>query len=443
MIEISSVKSAQSQFMFCPKCARENLDRNKFCNGCGTSLAVETIPAKSFIPPPPPPPKARVAAEQPKDLKPPHSSFVEGKADGKSTDNLSVSETVQSANAESLTGKVSANGKSAAEPAEFSAFSPAQKTLSEQITPSHKTQTGKTFNDYLSEVESKYRATQVEQQKNTKTHLIVGAAAAVLIILGSLIAVGWYFMSRRETVPEVVAENKNTSAEKTNINQPPSPPPEMVYIAGGEFMMGSNSGDEYSRPAHRVSVKPFYIDKTEVTCEEYKKFVDATGHMPPPVWQNNDFPPGAARKPVTGVTWDHANAFAKWKNKRLPTEEEWEFAARSTDGRIYPWGNVWKPEMANADKQKIGVQEVGLSGGQSPFGVFDMSGNAWEWTSSEAKAYPNGKSFETKSLDPKVIRGGFWGSDPEGATAIYRGAWGARNEKDYKNTGFRCAKDFP
>src|SRR5690349_20022879 len=113
----------------------------------------------------------------------------------------------------------------------------------------------------------------------------------------------------------------------------------MAYIPGGEFQMGSNDGDELERQQHKVTVRPFFIDLYEVTCEDYEKFLKASSHRPPPSWKNQNYPPGAAHKPVTDVNWDDANAYAQWAGKRLPTEEEWEFAARRTDGRRYPWGN--------------------------------------------------------------------------------------------------------
>ena len=123
----------------------------------------------------------------------------------------------------------------------------------------------------------------------------------------------------------------------------------MVYVPGSTFLMGRDDGDEYERPAHSVSVNPFYIDESEVTCEQYAEFVKATGQPAPASWVGGSYPPGHARRPVTGVSWVAANAYALWAGKRLPTEEEWEFAARGTDRRLYPWGSEWKAGLANAD----------------------------------------------------------------------------------------------
>lgn len=259
----------------------------------------------------------------------------------------------------------------------------------------------------------------------------------LLLVVGSIAATMW--------LSSGVEEADVSAANTTNSNKQPdpkTPPSGMAYVPGGEFMMGSDTGDEYSRPAHKVTVKPFFMDITEVTNEEYKKFIDATNHKAPPGWIGTMFPNGHARHPVTGVDWNDANAFATWAKKRLPTEAEWEFAARGTDGRIYPWGNEWKNECANANNQRQGTQEVKTARCPSPFEIYDMAGNAWEWTNDDAKAFPGGKEFGGASPNAKVIRGGFWGSNSKnGADAVFRGAWGSSGEKTYSNSGFRCASD--
>jgi serine/threonine-protein kinase len=191
-------------------------------------------------------------------------------------------------------------------------------------------------------------------------------------------------------------------------------------------------------------VKPFYMDIYEVTCEEYLKFVKATGHRTPSNWIGQNYLKGATKKPVTGVDWDDATAYAKWAGKRLPTEEEWEFAARGTDGRRYPWGNVWRADVANAGTPNFGqLTDVGsYPDGRSPFGAMDMIGNAWEWTATEWRAYPGGPILPNASSELRVIRGGFWGSSSPKATTTFRRGWPSRGETEgYQNTGFRCAAD--
>lgn len=218
-------------------------------------------------------------------------------------------------------------------------------------------------------------------------------------------------------------------------------PPGMVYVPGGAFLMGRDDGDEYERPAHTVTLKPFYIDAYEVTCEQYQVFIQATSYAAPRGWLNGNCPGGAARKPVTGVSWEDAKVYADWANKRLPTEEEWEYAARGTDGRLYPWGNEWSSGMANADSASGDLAEVGSYRGASPFSAYDMVGNAWEWTASTLQAYPGGRLPVQDRQDMRVIRGGNWQSARGAATTTYRGAWPAINA-DYSTCGFRLVKDI-
>ena len=222
-----------------------------------------------------------------------------------------------------------------------------------------------------------------------------------------------------------------------------TPPPGMVYIAGGEFLMGTDDGDEYERPAHKEAVASFFMDAHEVTCEEYQQFVRATGHQPPPQWSNNTFPAGAGNLPVTGVDWYDANAYAKWAKKRLPTEEEWEFAARANDGRRYPWGNNWSRGAANAgDSSAQQLVSVGsFPRGKTPSGLVDMAGNAWEWTSSDLVAYPNGKLREKPPGEIKIVRGGSWQEPTNQITTTYRGYLLASGAGDYSATGFRCVTE--
>ncbi|HEY0724025.1 MAG TPA: SUMF1/EgtB/PvdO family nonheme iron enzyme, partial [Pyrinomonadaceae bacterium] len=231
--------------------------------------------------------------------------------------------------------------------------------------------------------------------------------------------------------------NRKKEIDRPSVRSIPDAPLGMAYIAGGQFVMGSDDGDEYERPAHKVSVAPFYMDVTEVTGEMYQQFVKDTGHRVPPQWVNNSYPSGAAKLPVTGVDWYDADAYAKWAKKRLPTEEEWEFAARSNDGRRYPWGNNWSAGSANAgDSSAQRVINVGsFPEGKTPSGLADLAGNAWEWTSSNLVAYPNGKLPEKPIGEIKVVRGGSWQGTTSQITTTYRGYLLASGGDDYSATG--------
>jgi len=222
----------------------------------------------------------------------------------------------------------------------------------------------------------------------------------------------------------------------------PQPPAGMAYVPGGDFLMGSDEGDAISKPPHFVTVAPFFMDVTEVTNQEYAEFVTATGQVAPPSWKDGVYPDAEANLPATGITWYEAAEYAAWKGKRLPTEAEWEFAARGPEPRKYPWGNDWDPTLANAGGGSKGLRPVG-QGGASPFGIYDMSGNAWEWTSSDARSYPAGKEFPSSRLRLKIIRGGNWQSGERSATTFFRGFYGAAGEKEYNGTSFRCVKDLP
>ena len=125
----------------------------------------------------------------------------------------------------------------------------------------------------------------------------------------------------------------------------------MVYIPAGEFIMGNNGGfPEDEKPQHTVYLDAYYIDKHEVTNKQYKKFVRSTGHRLPFHWIDGNYPPEQGDYPVVGVSFQDAQAYAKWAGKRLPTEAEWEKAARGTDGRIWPWGDEWHFRCANSQE---------------------------------------------------------------------------------------------
>ena len=266
-----------------------------------------------------------------------------------------------------------------------------------------------------------------------KTGWVVGSVVALLSLVILVIVVSTGGSRRRASGP---ATEQPTQ---------PSPPayPGMVYVSGGEFTMGSDAGDEFERPAHKVRLAPFYIDVNEVTCEEYLKFATDKHHRMPSTWTNGSFPPGTAKRPVTGVDWYDATAYAEWAGKRLPTEQEWEYAARGLNGGKYPWGNEWKPNAANAgDANARHLTDVGsYAGGKTATGVMDMIGNAWEWTASDVSVYPGGHVASSIPKAMKIIRGGSWQESKLQATTTYRGFLEMSGAEDYSATGFRCVKD--
>lgn len=272
----------------------------------------------------------------------------------------------------------------------------------------------------------------------------VGVTAVVLLVFFLWHSSGQVTTNTNSSSVAVTGANPVATIEPGTAPVPtktekPATPPGMVPIIGRQFLMGANQGDTDSRPAHMVSVKSFYLDIYEVTCEDYKKFLVKTGRPAPISWTNGTYPEGTAKHPVIGVTWDDAEAYAKSVGKRLPLEEEWEFAARGPNGLLYPWGNTWRAECANAGNEGKGLVNVGTYDCDSPFGVQDLIGNAWEWTASAWLPYPGGSLSTPPIGGEKVIRGGSWESTPSYATAIFRSGYKGVGQK----TGFRCAMDMP
>jgi len=226
----------------------------------------------------------------------------------------------------------------------------------------------------------------------------------------------------------------------------PAAEPGMVLVQGGTFEMGTNDpklDPKFAawKPAHPITVKSFYMDEKEVTNEQYAQFLRQTGYQPPPTWKDGTFPPRDSQLPVSNVSWVDASAYAKWAGKRLPTEAEWEYAARGTDGRIFPWGNEWSDQRSNSGEEHTGPVAVGsYRKGVSSFGIFDMAGNVSEWVEDDFKPYPNSP---TKSVQVgfKVYKGGSYAIPKEQQVSFARW-WDLPTEK-FPFVGFRCAKDAP
>lgn len=209
-------------------------------------------------------------------------------------------------------------------------------------------------------------------------------------------------------------------------------PPGMVLIPAGEFIFGKDNEAPDERPAKTVYLPDYYIDKFEVTNAQYKL-----------AFPNHSFAEKDAQLPVTGVSWKQATEYAKIVGKRLPTEEEWEKAARGADGREFPWGNNFEPDRLNfAGTRGAGaVQPAGsFRAGASPYGCMDMAGNVYEWTDDWYEPYPGNPIIEaTYGQIYKVLRGGSYRSKPyETRSARRHYDKPADARADY---GFRCVKD--
>lgn len=267
--------------------------------------------------------------------------------------------------------------------------------------------------------------------------LFAAMAAIVALLLGGGGGLGlWYYLKKK---PDVTT-NPPEKDPKLPAN---SAPVGMVLIPAGEFTMGDDgSEDPGSKPEHKVSVKSFYLDQYEVTNEQYLQFVKSENHAAPTGWKDGTFPSGEAKFPVSNVTWQDAADFAKWAGKRLPTEEEWEYAARGTDKRIFPWGNEFTTRNANTEetsKESSRSRPLPVGSypqGKSPFGVFDMCGNVAEWTASKFVPYPESTAV---ARDGRVIRGGSFERDKRFAYTYGRAV--LPETKTFPSVGFRCAKD--
>lgn len=230
-----------------------------------------------------------------------------------------------------------------------------------------------------------------------------------------------------------------------------------VCVSAGPFLMGSHPHDKRAsddeKPQHELYLDEFWIGKAPVTNQQYRIFVKASGIKPPRGWQDLQYPEGKRDHPVVNLNWDDARRFCEWASLvsgeriHLPSEAQWEKAARGTDARIYPWGDT-KPtgNICNYNRLLGTTSEVGNYSpqGDSPYGCVDMAGNIWEWTGSLFKPYPykadDEREDQTQPRNDRVLRGGSWSINSINLRSSYRGWY--YSAYVYVNFGFRCAGDF-
>jgi formylglycine-generating enzyme required for sulfatase activity len=235
----------------------------------------------------------------------------------------------------------------------------------------------------------------------------------------------------------------------------------MILIPAGPFLMGSNDGLPNERPEHTVMLNAYYIDQFEVTAGRYQKFLESAKHDLPPTW-DDEAAQAMGDLPAVGMSWKDAAAYCKWAGRRLPTEAEWEKAARGTDGRRYPWGHmqpfvdianynrgVWVSEAVtlvpvNSGLEGMSVRHGLKEGGKSPYGLFHMAGNAAEWVADwyDREYYlksPDKNPTGPATGEKRVMRGGSWADLPTALRVTAR--FSAEQEFEDRTIGFRCGMD--
>jgi formylglycine-generating enzyme required for sulfatase activity len=260
----------------------------------------------------------------------------------------------------------------------------------------------------------------------------------VFVIVGLLLVLSLAACAKKEEAPA----SKEAAAAPA---KPVVKPGEMVLIPAGQFIMGSSEDKENAAyPEQKPNLPAFWIDKYEVTNTQFLDFAIKTGYQGEGAKEGKDwrqfFTPTKALYPVLYLTWNDAKTYCESQDKRLPTEEEWEKAARGTDGRRFPWGNTFEPGKSNTFESGMrDPQAVASFEDVSPYGVYDMLGNVQEWTSGWYKAYKgNPKKDEHFGERYRVVRGASARIYGSRAHLWDRSAYVPNSLYDF---GFRCAKD--
>ena len=319
--------------------------------------------------------------------------------------------------------------------------------------PNNKVPSSETKNGYIANPEVELEQNINEQQREIKTKIKsyprLGLTHKQILILSAVFIALIFFTLRaysifdqpptQNTETPSILETESLPINGTEIS--PIDHANLLYIPGGAFTMGSDSATD-ELPVTLVDVDAFWIDATEVTNDMYEKCVQAGKcGLPSDTSYYND--PSYSRHPVAFVTWLDAKNYCEYAGRRLPAESEWEKAARSTDQRVYPWGNNAPTiNLLNYDKNAGGTIMVGVHpNGNSPYLVMDMAGNVWEWVSSLYKNYPY-RSWDGRE-DPnstgfRVARGGSWIDKAEFVRTTVRFQFSPSTSLDY--LGFRCAQ---
>jgi len=238
---------------------------------------------------------------------------------------------------------------------------------------------------------------------------------------------------------EIWALDENRFAAQTRLNSVA-----MAPIDEGDFVMGDDKAGGDEAPSRKVHLRAYHMDRMPVTNQEYKLFTDAAGHRKPAHWHSGTYALEQADHPVTNVSWADAVAYAEWAGKRLPTEAEWEKAARGTKGQTYPWGDAYRRDNLNSEGNHDGITAVDrFDDGTSPYGMLDMCGNVMEWCSDW---YSDTYYAYAPDADPtgppkgqyRVVRGGFYGETRNGVRCAARHWAPPSNMQDH--IGFRCAR---
>jgi serine/threonine-protein kinase len=295
---------------------------------------------------------------------------------------------------------------------------------------------------------------------------VAGAAIALLVLLMLALRPAGDTSAQSTPTEVAVASPAKTQIAPTETasptDAPPTPestatllpeaPPGMVAVTGGTFKMGATGGafDADETPPHWVTVKPFYIDVVEVTVAQYARFAAGSGYVTDAekkgdatTWRSANSP-DRQRFPVNRVSWNDADIFCRWYGKRLPTEAEWELAAKGFSANIYSWGNTFSVDRANTFERGVG-QPIAIAtlANASPFGAYDMIGNVWEWVAD----WYGGNYYATSPADnptgpasglERVIRGGSFKSTSDRATTTIRRKASQDGWSD--DVGFRCVK---